>query len=142
MKTDLFKFLHHRPEIRFNRKVVVFIVCLFIACFSWLQINLSESYIENIPLKVDFINLPKTRFGTLKISDTLLVEVEADGYSFLKYEMKTISVDFKKLRKDKNFESYYFIPGSYSKTIAKHLGDNFKVLRTVIDTLQLNPTLK
>lgn len=97
---------------------------------------------ENLPLKIDFVNLPKTRFGTNKISDTLLVEVEADGYGLLKYEMKEVSIDFRKLKRDNHSGVFYFLPNSYTKTIAKQMGENFKVLRVITDTIQLNPSLR
>jgi len=138
LKTDLFRFLHQRSEVKLNRKVFVFAICLVISFFTWLQINLSREHVDNLPLKFDFINLPKTKFGTNKISDTLFIEVEADGYSLLKYEMKDISIDFKKLKKDHNSGSFYFLPNNYTKTIAKQMGENFKVLRTQTDTVQLN----
>ncbi|MBI4945469.1 MAG: hypothetical protein HY840_03605 [Bacteroidetes bacterium] len=138
MKTDLFRFLQHRSEIKLNRKVFVFIVCLVISFFSWLQINLSKNHVDTIPVKIDFVNLPKARFGVSKISDTLLVEVEANGYGLLKYKIKDISIDFKKLKRDDNSGSYYFLPNNFTKTIAKHMGENFKVLRAITDTLQFN----
>ena len=142
MKTDLFRFLNHRNEIKLNRKVFVFSVCLIISFFTWLQINLSKNHVENLPVKIDFVNLPKTKFGTTKISDTLLMEVEADGYGLLKYEMKDIAFDFKKLKKDNNSSVYYFLPNTFTKTIAKQMVENFKVIRSITDTLQLNSTLR
>jgi len=140
LKTDLFRFLHQRSEVKLNRKVFVFIVCLIISFFTWLQINLSKEHVDNLPVKFDFVNLPKTKFGTTKISDTLFVEVEADGYGLLKYEMKDVSIDFRKLKKDNNSGVFYFLPNNYTKTIAKQMGENFKVIRVVTDTLQLNPS--
>ena len=120
----------------------MFIICLLIALFSWLQINLSKKQIENLPVRIDFSNIPKTRFGTTKISDTLYVEVEADGYDILKYEMKEMTIDFRKLKKDRDPETYYFLPNSYIKTISKHMGENYKVLRAIMDTVQINPSLR
>jgi len=142
LKTDLFRFLQHRSEIKLNRKVFVFIVCLVISFFTWLQINLSKNHVDNLPVKIDFVNLPKTKFGASKISDTLLVEVEADGYGLLKYKMKDVSIDFKKLKRDDNSSAYYFLPNNFTKTIAKQMGENFKVIRAITDTLQLNTTLR
>lgn len=95
-----------------------------------------------VPVKVDFVNLPKSRFGTNKISDTLTLEVEADGYELLKYEMKEVSVDFKRLKKDIGSGSFYFLPNNYTKTFAKQMGDNFKIIRAVVDTVQLKPRLR
>lgn len=142
MKTDFFKFFHQRPEIKLNRKVLVFIVCLIISFFSWLQINLSKEHADVIPVTVEFVNLPKPRFGTTRISDNIMVEVEADGYSLLQYETKVVSFDFKKLKKDSEIGVYYFFPNNYTKSIAKQLGDNFKVMRALTDTIQLTPRLR
>ena len=113
-----------------------------ISFFSWLQINLSKKQFENVPVRIEFSNLPKTRFGTNKIIDTLYVEVEADGYDLVKYEMKDVEIDFKKLKRGKNPEAYYFLPNSYTKTIGKQLGENYNVIRAVVDTVQLNPSLR
>lgn len=142
MNTDFLRFFSHRPDIKFNRKIFVFIVCLVISFFTWLQLNLQKEHVEIISVKVDFVNLPKSRFGVTSLSDTLSVEVEADGYGLLKYEMKEVPVDFKKLRKDINSGSFYFLPNNYTKTIGKYLGGNFKVLRTLVDTVQLKPRLR
>lgn len=97
---------------------------------------------ETLPVKVDFINLPKSRFGTTKLSDTLMVEVESNGYGLLKYEMQEVSIDFKKLKKDINLGSFYFLPNSYIKTISNQMSENYKVVRVVLDTVQLNPRLR
>ena len=97
---------------------------------------------DTVPVKIDFVNLPKSKFGVTKISDTLSVEVEADGYGLLKYEMKEVSFDFKRLKKDVNAGSFYFLPNNYTKTIAKQLGDNFKVIRAITDTVQVKSRLR
>ncbi len=142
LKTDFLKVFYQRPDVKFNRKIFVFIVCLVISFFTWLQINLSKEHTENIPVKFDFVNLPKSRFGVARISDTLLMEVEADGFGLLKYEMKEVSVDFRKLKKDINSGAFYFLPNSYTKTVGKQLGDNFKVIRALADTVQIKPRLR
>lgn len=128
--------------MKFNRKVFVFILCLVISCFTWLQINLSKQYTDSIPVRIDFVNLPKTRFGITKIADTLLVEVEADGYALLKYELKDVQIDFRKLKKDINTGSFYFVPNNNIKSISRQLDDNFKVIRATTDTIQLTPRLR
>jgi len=82
------------------------------------------------------------RFGVTRITDTLLVEVEADGYALLKYKLKDIQVDFKKLKKDAATGYFYFVPNNNLKAISKHMDENFKVLRALTDTIQLNPRLR
>ena len=143
MRTDdVIKFFSQRTEVKFNKKVFVFIVCLVISFFSWLQINLSKKQVENLPVRIQFTNLPKTRFGNSKMSDTLYVEVEADGYDLLKYEMREVQVDFRRLKRAHNPEAYYFLPNSYTKAIGKELGETFQVLKALTDTIQLMPTLR
>ncbi len=142
MKTDFLQFWNHRSELKLNKKVFVFTVCLLISFFSWLQINLSRKQVENLPVKIQFTNLPKARFGTAKLSDTLYVEVEADGYDLLKYEMHEVQIEFRKLKRDRNPEVYYFLPNSYLKTIGRQMGENFKLLRSLTDTIQLNSSLQ
>ncbi len=142
MNTDLFRFLQERSEVRLNRKIFVFAVCLLISFIAWLQLNLSKKQVENLPVRIQYSHLPKTRFGSDKITDTLYVEVEADGYDLLKYEMVEVQIDFRKLKKGRNPEAYYFLPNSHVKSIAKQLGENFTVIRSLTDTVQLNPSLR
>ena len=138
MKTDILKLFSQRPEVHLNRKVFVFIACLVISFFTWLQINLSKEHTDILPVRIDYVNLPSKKFGTSIISDTLLVEVEANGYGLMKYKMKDVAIDFKKLKKDES-GAYYFLPNNFTKTIGKLMGENFKVLRATIDTIQINP---
>jgi hypothetical protein len=142
LKTDIFRFFHQRPDIKFNKKVFVFILSLIISCFTWLQINLSKVYTDTVPIKIDFINIPKLRFGITKITDTLLVEVEADGYALLKYKPKDVQMDFKRLKKDVNTGFFYFLPNNNVKSISRQMDGNFKVIRVLADTLQLNTRLR
>ncbi|TAL61893.1 MAG: hypothetical protein EPN85_03795 [Bacteroidetes bacterium] len=142
MNTDFLRFFYQRPDIKLNRKVFVFIVCLIVSFFTWLQINLSKEHIDSVLVKVDFVNLPQSRLGRTKMTDTLLVEVEADGYGLLKYEMKEITIDFKRLKRDINSGFFYFLPNNYTKTISKQLGDNFKVIRVIADTVHLKSRLR
>ena len=139
LRTDFVHLFSQRPDVKLNKKVFVFILCLVISSFSWIQINLSKQQLENIPVRVDFVNLPKARFGATAFTDTLLIEVEADGYAFLKYEMKAVQIDFRKLKRDPGTGTFYFLPNNYIKTISKQLDDNMKIVRAVTDTVVLNP---
>ena len=115
----------------------MFVICLVISFFTWLQINLSKQHVEIVPVKIEFVNLPKAKFSSGKVSETLLVEVEADGYDLFKYKTKEVSIDFKKLKKDNITGVFYFLPNNYTKTIAKQIGENFKMIRSITDTLHV-----
>lgn len=141
MKPDILKVFQQRKEVHLNKKVFVFLVCLVISFFTWLQLNLSKDHSEILPVRINYVNLPQRKFGTAILVDTLFAEVEANGYSLWKYEMKDVSIDFKKLKRDES-GVYYFLPNNYTKTIAKQMGENFKVLRATIDTIQINPRNK
>ena len=139
MKTDFFGFFHRRPEIKLNRRLFVFIVCLLISFFGWFQSNLSKQYTDTVPVRVDFVNLPKTRFGTAQVSDTIAVEVEASGFELMKYKMKNMAVDFRKLKKSAGSEEYFYLANNNTKPLAKKMGDNFRVIRAMTDTVVLVP---
>jgi hypothetical protein len=142
LKTDIFRFLLQRPDVKFNRKLFVFTLCLIISCFTWLQINLSKTYTDAIPVRIEFVNLPKAKLGITKKTDRILVEVEADGYALLKYKEKDMQIDFRKIKKDANGGSYYFAPNSNLKAIARQMDDNFKVIRVTTDTIVLSAKTK
>ena len=93
-----------------------------------------------LPVRIEYVNMPK-KFGTSVLSDTLLVEVEANGFSLMKYEMKNISIDFKKIKKDES-GAYYFLPNNFAKSIGRQMGENIKVIRVMMDTLQINSKTK
>lgn len=136
------KFFIPRQEARLNKKIFVFIICLLVSFFGWLQINLSKKQSETVPVEIEFSHLPKTRFGVSSITDTLLVELEADGYDLMKYEMKKVEIDFRWLKKAKNPEAYFFLPNYYTKEISRQIGESYKVLRSLTDTIQLKPSLR
>lgn len=131
-----------REPIRLNKRVLVFIVCLCISFFSWLQINLSRKQLDTIPVRLEFNQLPKSRFGHAVFYDTLQVEVEADGYDLMKYEMQEVKIEYKRLKKNRQPEYYYYLPNNYLKQINRQLGDEFKVVRSLTDTVQLIPSLR
>lgn len=106
-----------------------------------MQLNLSKEHTDILPVRINYVNLPQKKFGTTILLDTLLVEVESNGWGLWKYEMKDIPIDFKKLKHDES-GVYYFLPNNFAKTIAKQMGENFKVLRATIDTVQINPRNK
>ena len=141
MKADIAKIFQQRKEVHLNKKVFVFLVCLIISFFTWLQINLSKDHTDILPVRINYVNLPPKKFGTNILLDTLLVEVEANGWGLWKYEMRDVTIDYKKLKRDES-GAYYFLPNNFTKTIAKQMGENFKVLRATIDTVQINPRMK
>ncbi len=142
LKSEILQFFSQRSDVKFNRKVFVFLVCLVISFFSWLQINLSKSQTDNIIVKVDFLHAPKSKFGKNIVSDSLILEVEANGYELLRYKTKEVEVEFNSLKRDRESGNYLFLPNNYIKTIGKQMGENYKILRSVSDTIFLIPKSK
>ena len=97
--------------------------------------------IENLPVTIQFTNLPKAKFGTAPMSETIYVEVEADGYDLLNYEMKNVKINFNKLKRARHQNAYYFLPGAFMNTISRQLGENFLLHKSLTDTVRLIPSL-
>lgn len=137
MQTELLKLLRRplKREIKLNKKVFVFFICFLLSFFLWFQINLSKQHTDSLPLVVEFTGLPKYKFVTAVIRDTLYAEVEANGFALLNYDELKANFEFKKLKRDKKSDDYYFLPNTHLKTFSKLFGDDFKVLKIIPDTV-------
>jgi hypothetical protein len=137
LNTDFLTFWKNRSTLKVNKKIFVFLFCLCISFFFWLQINFSKKQIETLSVNIKFINLPKPLYEKSKQTQVVYIEAEADGYDMLKYETVEIPVDFKKMKKTTS-SNYYYTPNSSFKTISKQLGAHYKLIRIVSDTLYLH----
>ncbi|MFH1004642.1 MAG: hypothetical protein V1781_03980 [Bacteroidota bacterium] len=86
-------------------------------------------------MSVEIDNIPKNRFSIDKLKGNLMADVEATGFSLLNYEQQNINVDFRKTRKQKNNNLFYFLPNTLLKSVSKKLGKKFKVFKINPDTL-------
>ena len=93
-------------NLRNNRRIVVFIVCLFIATSLWLLNALSKDYSSVIAYPVKFVNPPANRFLAEKTPTKLDLDIDAQGFTLLRFKFLSfapIKLDVEEITK--NMES-------------------------------------
>ncbi|MCL1821975.1 MAG: hypothetical protein FWG22_04035 [Prolixibacteraceae bacterium] len=73
---------------RKNRKLIIFLNCLFIATILWFLNALGKSYTTTVSYPVRLINLPKNKFFMDEPPKQLALKVTAHGSTLLRYKMK------------------------------------------------------
>ena len=72
---------------RNDRRIVIFIICLFIATALWFLNALSKNYTTTISYSVKYTNPPENLFLANDPPGQLILEVEAHGFTLLRHKM-------------------------------------------------------
>lgn len=85
-----------------RRKLSIFLKCLLFSFIAWVLFAVSNTYVFQKPVRLEYINLPDNRaFQTLQ-ADSALIHIEATGwqllFSSLQDEDRAIQVDLNGLR--------------------------------------------
>lgn len=108
--SDYFKVVN----LRNNRRVLVFLVCLIIATSLWFLNALSKDYSATISYPVKFTNPPANRFLAEKTPSKLDLEIDAQGFTLLRFKLLSfapIKLDVEEITKNLELSS-----GSYRVT--------------------------
>jgi hypothetical protein len=100
--SDYFKVVN----LRNNRRVVVFLVCLAIATTLWFLNALSKDYSTTISYPAKFINPPDNRFLAENTPAKLDLEIDGQGFTLLRFKLLSftpIKLDIEEITK--NLES-------------------------------------
>jgi hypothetical protein len=127
---------------KFNRKATVFAVCLVIASFFWIISTLSMNYQRTIKFPVKYINLPKDKFVSNNLPDSLELELKATGIDIirlrLKQHLEPIEIDASSYKPHKGSDYYYITTNNKLDHIARQMHNGMKILSTAPDTIFLN----
>lgn len=81
--SDYLKF----DQIINDKRVVIFLVCLFIATLLWFLNALSKDYSTTLSYPVKFINPPSNQFLANEPEDRLELKVNAHGFTLLRHKL-------------------------------------------------------
>lgn len=101
-----------------NKKLYVFLVCLFLSTFYWLINVLGNQYTSELLIDVVYKNQPEKHVILSKLPSNLKTVVTTDGYTLLAYQIK-----IKKPLVEINLDDYQFEIGDNSNEI---LVDDFR----------------
>ena len=74
-------------KLRNDRQLIVFLICLLIACALWFLNALSKDYSSTISYPVKYVNPPKNLFLSNKLPDKLELKVDAHGFTLLRHKL-------------------------------------------------------
>jgi YbbR domain-containing protein len=139
---SFFQRLIGNGELKLNRKLGIYIVCLLLSCLLWVLITLSEKYDTDIVFPVTYTHIQKSKVVTNHLPETITARVNAGGFSLLWYKLKgkgdsiTIEIPSSKLREHNG--NYYTLTNNRLEKISAQLGDKIKVLHISPDTIYVD----
>ncbi|MFC4722123.1 CdaR family protein [Geojedonia litorea] len=119
-----------------NKKLHVFGLFFLFAFLFLLLSKLSKTYTEDIPVAINFINLPQNQVIVTDSSPVMNATVSAYGFNLLIYQFRkhTIAVDFSKdVYKQNN--NYVWVPNKYKHKINEQLSQFTEIILIEPDTL-------
>ncbi len=133
---------HPVNKQKFNRKAVVFAVCLIIAAFFWVITTLSMQFTTFMKFPVNYINLPKDKLISNTLPDSLELEVKGSGYdivrSKLKQHLDPVLIDAGGYKPRKGSDYFFITTNSKLENIARQMGSDLRILAIIPDTIFLN----
>lgn len=110
---------------------IIFIVCIVIASLFWGLIKLSEVYTEDFVFRINYTNVPAEKQLTRMADSTIIVNIEAKGFSILKLNFyeddNTIDIDLADIDIIRNEKNDYLI---YTQELKEVFAEIFEVEET------------
>jgi len=105
-------------QLRNNRRIIVFLVCLIIATSLWFLNALGKNYTTTVSYPVKYINPPANQFMADKTPVKLDLTINGQGFTLLRFKLLSFSpviLDIEEITKNQNSNS-----GVY-KVLSKNL---------------------
>jgi len=118
-----------------KRKAKVFVLFLMASGLIWFLNTLSQTYIANTTLELDFFNSNKSLRLTKTFVDEVDVKLQTVGFQFLgfNFRKKSIKLDLEGVEEING--KYYLAPDEYKEQIEKQLSSSMILMEMNSDTL-------
>lgn len=130
-----------KGNLRINRKVVTFLLCLLIAVLFWMLNAMSKYYNDTIPIPVRYFNLPKSKVISNDLPNTINGLIKARGYRLLSYVLKpfndTLQFDVTSYMMIGNDSISYIVTSQITEKLSQQIKGNIKLLEIEPDTIFL-----
>jgi len=82
----------------------MFLLFLLVAFLLWFLTKFSKDYIDDVTVKIEYVNFPSNQMLTKNNTNEMLFNIEASGFEFLYYSFKKpiIQIDVSKYVKNNN----------------------------------------
>lgn len=121
-----------------KRKVKIFILLLTSATLALFVSKLSESYINSLSFKLEFVNIPSNLLLLSASKNTATIKLEGNGFLFLRssFKKKLVTLDLGEIRNAGN--TFFLTASDYRKQIENQLQKSVVVLDMDRDTIFFN----
>lgn len=148
IKNKIWEFVSKKRNSKDNKKVISYLVFVFIATIFWFLNALSKDYITTVSYPVNYTNFPKNKVLTKELPDKLFLEVKGGGFALLRYKIKTafqpinLNVDHQiNNRRAQNNLLHYTMHMNSQKTssnISRELNKDITLQKILPDTIGLH----
>ncbi len=158
MKDTLTNIKSNLSKASVNKKLYVFLVCLFLSTFYWLINVLSNQYNSDIEVNVHYNNQPPDFIILSKLPPILKVNISTDGYNLLGYNLKLkkpkVVINLSEYQFEESQKKHEIFFKDFLPTLSKQLGSKViineispKTVQVMLDkkavkTLKVIPNVK
>lgn len=122
-----------------NRKLYVFLFCLFLATFFWLLNSLGNNYSSEVICSVNYKNQPKGKIVLNELPKQFKIKVKGLGFDLLGLKLSLshpeVDIDLEKLGDVNGTQSISSL--KYATAIAGQLGDHIEIKTISPDQIRL-----
>jgi hypothetical protein len=124
-------------SLKYNRKIRIFLFFLILTSIIWLLIELSKTYSSTTKIKIAYSNLPAKKLLLKKPLEEIEGEINATGFSLLKYKIKQpkVTLNLSNTLQKANF--YYVLPNSQIASLNQKLSNKSKIIKFLTDTIYI-----
>jgi len=141
--TDLINILKNYRDRNFRNHLYIFLICCIISLFIWFLIKMSDDYVADIKVSVQYSNLPANKILN-KPGDFLKIRMHANGSDLFssKYlsARKSIDVNLNQidLKKSRYFDKYYILGEQLRNQVSDRFDFTHNLVSISPDTLFIN----
>lgn len=132
----LIRELKKLKEIRLNRNIISYLICVVIASILWFLNTLNKDYSSELTYPVKYTNFPEGKYPVIKLPSQLQLEVKAKGFALLGHKIKTsflpitfnVSTYTSHLQKKDSFYEYTLNTNDIKDKIGNQISSDIKLL--------------
>lgn len=76
-------------EVRLNRNIITYLICVVIASILWFLNALNKDYTSDISYPVKYTNFPEDKYPVIQLPSKIQLEVKAKGFALLGHRIRT-----------------------------------------------------
>ncbi len=139
---SIFKSADSNVPVKLNKKLITFFMCILLAMFFWLLMNLSKDYTITVSFPARYTHLPQDKVLANRLPEHIDMEITARGFNLLFYKLKNnvneVAIDLKDAKPLISKNHYYLLTNSRLDKIKAQISSTIRIVRILPDTIFLN----